>query len=145
MNKQGSIIGLNLGIDDNYLAEVVKQTVIAGISESLNGKNEIVSQLVHDVLNLKVDKTGKVSSWERDNNITLLEYHVRRAINDVAKEEIAQAIEKSKPKIRKAIKNELCKEGAMDNIAAAFVSKLTSEITNGWRTNIEINFEVLDD
>lgn len=82
MSKQQNIIGLNLDIDDNYLAQCIQQTVVAGISESLNGKNEIVSQLVHDVLNIKVDSNGRISSYARDNDQTLLEYHVKHALND---------------------------------------------------------------
>lgn len=39
-----NIVGLDLSIDQDYLAEAVKQTVMMGISESLNGKNEIVSE-----------------------------------------------------------------------------------------------------
>lgn len=54
-----NIVGLDLSIDQDYLAEAVKQTVMMGISESLNGKNEIVSQIVKMVLSTKVDKNGK--------------------------------------------------------------------------------------
>ena len=61
-----NIVGLDLSIDQDYLAEAVKQTVMMGISESLNGKNEIVSQIVKMVLSTKVDKNGKVSSYSKD-------------------------------------------------------------------------------
>jgi hypothetical protein len=62
-----NIVGLDLNIDQDYLAEAVKQTVMMGISESLNGKNEIVSQIVKMVLSTKVDKNGKISSYSSDN------------------------------------------------------------------------------
>ena len=58
-----NIVGVNLNVDKDYLQEAVKQTVLMGISESLNGKNEIVSQIVKSVLDTKVDKTGKISSY----------------------------------------------------------------------------------
>ena len=51
-----NIIGLDLNVDQDYLAEAVRQTVIMGISESLNGKNEIVSQIVKMTLNTKVSE-----------------------------------------------------------------------------------------
>lgn len=50
----GNIVGLDLNIDQDYLAKAVQQTVLMGISESLNGKNEIVSQIVKMTLNTKV-------------------------------------------------------------------------------------------
>ena len=79
----GNIVGLDLNIDQDYLADAVKQTVIMGISESLNGKNEIVSQIVKMVLTTKVDKTGKISSYSSDNKYTLLEYYVQKMIKEV--------------------------------------------------------------
>lgn len=145
MTKSSNIIGLNLDLDDNYLAQVVEQTVIAGISESLNGKNEIVSQLVHDVLNVKVDKYGKISSYSKDNDLTLLEYHVRHAITETAKEEIAKIIEESKPKIAKAIRKELNNTETMDGMVKSFVNAVSCSLRGGWRTNIDINFEVDND
>lgn len=38
--KMANIVGLDLNIDQDYLAEAVRQTVIMGISESLNGNKE---------------------------------------------------------------------------------------------------------
>ena len=67
-----NIVGVNLNVDKDYLQEAVKQTVLMGISESLNGKNEIVSQIVKSVLDTKVDKTGKISSYSSDNKYTIL-------------------------------------------------------------------------
>lgn len=145
MTKSNNIIGLNLDVDDNYLSQCVEQTVIAGISESLNGKNEIVSQLVHDVLNIKVDRNGRVSGYERDNQYTLLEYHVRHAITETTKEEIAKVIEESKPRIAEAIRDELSKKKTMNDMVACFVKAITYNLTNGWRTSIDINFEVNND
>ena len=68
-----NIVGLDLNIDQDYLAEAVRQTVIMGISEALNGKNEIVSQIVRMTLNTRVSDKGTISSYERDNKYTLLE------------------------------------------------------------------------
>lgn len=63
----GSIVGLDLNIDQDYLAEAVKQTVVMGISEALNGKNEIVSQIVKMTLNTKVSDKGTISTYSSDN------------------------------------------------------------------------------
>lgn len=145
MTKSTNIIGLNLDVDDNYLSQCVEQTVIAGISESLNGKNEIVSQLVHDVLSLKVDKNGRVNAYKSENQYTLLEYHVRNAITETTKEEIAKIVEESKPKIAEAIRDELIKKETMDNMVACFVRAVAYNLTSGWRTSIDINFETTND
>lgn len=90
--KMANIVGLDLNIDQDYLAEAVRQTVITGISESLNGKNEIVSQIVKMTLSTKVSDTGTISSYERDNKYTLLEYHVKKMISEVTAEELQKIV-----------------------------------------------------
>lgn len=140
-----NVIGLNLDMGDNYLADCVKETVIAGISASLNGKNEIVSQLVHDVLNFKVDKNGRVSGYQKDNQYTLLEWHVNHVIKEIAKDEIANMIEEARPKIAEAIKAELSKKKTMNDMVAAFVTTITNTLRSDWKTTVNIDFGVRDD
>lgn len=128
-----------------YLAQCIQQTVVAGISESLNGKNEIVSQLVHDVLNIKVDSNGRISSYARDNDQTLLEYHVKHAIREIAKEELANIVESSRPRISEAIRAEFSKKEFMENTVESFTKALIENLTRGWRSNISVRFSEVDE
>ena len=127
-------------MDDNYLAECVKQTVIMGISESLNGKNEIVSQLVKSVLETKVDKTGKISSYSSDNRYSLLEVMTQNAIREITKEEFKRLIEESRPQISKAIRAELEKKETMGNMVAAFLNAIEKQLTSSYSMNVEVEF-----
>ncbi len=145
MSKQQNIIGLNLDIDDNYLAQCIHQTVVAGISEALNGKNEIVSQLVHDVLNIKVDRYGKISAYQKDNDRTFLEYHVKNAIEEIAKDELANIVESSRPRISEAIRAEFSKDEFMENTVESFTKALITNLTRGWRSNVSVRFSECDD
>lgn len=140
MTKSTPIVGLDLNVDDNYLAECVKQTVIMGISESLNGKNEIVSQLVKSVLETKVDKTGKISSYSSDNRYSLLEVMTQNAIREIAKEEFKRLIEESRPQISKAIRAELEKKETMGNMVAAFLNAIEKQLTSSYSMNVEVEF-----
>lgn len=134
------IVGLDLNVDDNYLAECVKQTVIMGISEALNGKNEIVSQLVKSVLETKVDKNGNISSYGSDNRYTLLDIMTRKAIIEVAKEEFGKIVEESRPRIAKAIRAELEKKETMGDLTAAFLNAIEKELHCSYRMNVDIEF-----
>ena len=103
----GNIVGLDLNIDNDYLAEAVKQTVIMGIAESLNGKNEIISQIVNSVLSTKVDKNGNISNYSSDNKYSLIDFYVRKTLKEIAIEEIKNICEERKPEIREIIRREL--------------------------------------
>ena len=134
------IVGLDLNVDDNYLAECVKQTVIMGISEALNGKNEIVSQLVKSVLETKVDRNGNISSYGSDNRYSLLEVMTQNAIREIAKEEFKKLIEESRPQVSKAIRAELEKKETMGNMVAAFLNAIEKQLTSSYSMNVEVEF-----
>lgn len=136
-----NIVGLDLNIDQDYLAEAVRQTVIMGISESLNGKNEIVSQIVKMTLNTRVSDKGTISSYERDNKYTLLEYYVRKMIKEVTAEELQQIVDERKPEITKAIREELSKKVNYTKFVDSFIDNVSSAVSNTWVPKIEINFD----
>ena len=70
----GNIVGIDLNVDNNYLNEAVKSIVMTGIAETLD-KDKIVNGLVKAVLETKVDKEGRISSYSSDNRYTLLEVY----------------------------------------------------------------------
>ena len=136
-----NIVGLDLNIDQDYLAEAVQQTVIMGISEALNGKNEIVSQIVKMTLNTRVSDKGTISSYGRDNKYTLLEYYVRKMISEVTAEELQKIVDERKPEITKAIREELSKKVNYTKFVDAFIGNISSAINNVWVPKIEVNFD----
>lgn len=140
-----NIVGLDLNIDQDYLAEAVRQTVIMGISESLNGKNEIVSQIVKMTLNTKVCDKGTISSYERDNKYTLLEYYVKKMITEITSEEMKKIVDERRPEITKAIRDELSKKVNYTKFVDAFISNISQAIDCTWCPKIEVSFEKRSD
>lgn len=137
----GNIVGLDLNIDPNYLEDAVKQTVIMGISEALNGKNEITSQIVNSVLTQKVDKEGRVSSYSSDNKYTLLEFYVRKALENETRVVLKEMVEEKRPEIHEMIKKELSKKTTMNNFCKAFIDTIQDSLESSYRTTINMEFE----
>lgn len=135
-----NIVGVNLNVDKDYLQEAVKQTVLMGISEALNGKNEIVSQIVNSVLSQKVDKTGKVSSYSSDNKYSLLEVFVNDMLTDLIKEEIKNMIESKKEEVSELIKKELNKKTNLNKFVDSFINSTAINMEKSWNTSINIDF-----
>lgn len=137
----GNIVGLDLSIDNDYLMRAVKETVMMGISESLNGKNEIVSQLVNSVLSTKVDKEGKISCYNNENRYSLLEFYVRKLLKEITIEEIKKICEEKKPEIREIIRKELVKKTSTQKFVDKFFDCMAENLDSSWDTNINIDFE----
>lgn len=135
-----NIVGLNLDIDDNYLAEAIKNTVMTGIVESLD-KDKVVSGLVNTVLETKVDKDGCISSYCSDNKYTLLELYVNKMIRDVIKEEMKKLVEEKRPKMQEIIRKELNKKATLDKFVDAFISSNLDNLDNDWRTKISVEYQ----
>lgn len=136
----GNIVGIDLNIDDNYLNEAVKSIVMTGIAETLD-KDKIVSGLVNAVLETKVDESGEISSYSRDNRYTLLEVYVNKIIRDVAKEEMKKLVEEKRPKMQEIIRKELNKKATLDKFVDAFISSNLDNLDNNWRTKISIEYQ----
>ena len=136
-----NLFGLNLNIDENYLANAVKQTVIMGISEALNGKNEIVSQIVNSVLTTKVNKEGKISGYSSDNKYTILDFYVQNLITEEVKKEIKLICEERRPEIRELIRKNLRKECTAEKFVDKFYDCMIQNLNSTWSTNVTVEFE----
>jgi|BioPla2DNA2_1021312.scaffolds.fasta_scaffold00226_15 hypothetical protein len=140
-NTSSKIAGISLDVNQDFLAEAVKQTVIMGISEALNGKNEIVSQIVNSVLNQKVDEKGQVSSYRNDNKYTLLEYYVRNMLAEETKAEIVKIMDERRPEIRKIIRDALMTSKFVDKFTKDFITTVSEAMKSRWDTKIDINIQ----
>jgi spore coat protein CotF len=140
-NTSSKIAGISLDVNQDFLAEAVKQTVIMGISEALNGKNEIVSQIVNSVLNQKVDEKGQVSSYRNANKYTLLEYYVRNMLAEETKAEIVKIMDERRPEIRKIIRDALMTSKFVDKFTKDFITTVSEAMKSRWDTKIDINIQ----
>lgn len=135
-----NIVGIDLNVDDNYLAEAAKQAVMVGIAERLD-KDKIVSGLVNTVLETKVDRNGAVSSYNPDNKYTLLEIYVNKILRETVKEELANLVEEKKPQLKELIRKELNKKATLDKFVDAFLQANLDNLSSNWRTTINLEYK----
>lgn len=136
-----NILGVDLKIDQNYIAKCVKEVVNASMIEALGAKNDIVGTIVKELLNTKVDKdTGKpsTSSWGTER---LLDFELRKQMTEVVKETVKQSIEEKKPILTEMIKKELNKKANMEKFVDSFINNTTKTLEHSWSTKINIDFE----
>lgn len=135
------MLGIDLNVDNEYMEQVVKDTVLLGISEALEEKNHITQNLVEAVLNIKVDEQGKPARGSYDQKYTLLEYHVRKLIEEETKGQIKELLEEKRPFVREKIKKALQEKKTIDRFTDNFIKAVGESLENSWHTKIDINFE----
>lgn len=136
-----NILGVDLKIDQKYIAECVKEVVNASMIEALGNKNDIVEIVVRELLNTKVDKnTGEpsTSSWGTER---LLDFELRKQMTEVVRETVKHSIEEKKPLLTEMIKKELSKKSNMEKFVDSFINNTTKVLENNWSTKINIDFE----
>ncbi len=136
----GNIVGIDLNVDNNYLNEAVKSIVMTGIVETLD-KDKIVNGLVKAVLETKVDKEGRISSYSSDNRYTLLEVYVNNIIREIVKEEMKKLVEEKRTKMQEIIRRELNKRATLDKFVDAFISNNLDNLDSNWKTKISVEYE----
>lgn len=135
-----NIIGLN--IDDSIIKNAVMQTTKAAILESMSN-NGLAEQIVHEVLNIKVDRQGNIATnrYDRENGITWLEYTVRKAIQEEVHTALKEAVEENRPAIRDAIKRELEKDDTRDGLVNEFMKSVINTLACSWCPTVNVEFK----
>ena len=139
MNK--NIVGLDLNIDKDFLAEAVKQTVLMGISESLNGKNEIVSQIVNAVLSTKVDEKGMINSYESYNRQTIIEFYVKKMLNEQVRQTIQEIMDEQRDDIKKIIRIAFNKTKFKNDVVDAIMNSMVERLTSEYYTTVNVDIK----
>lgn len=138
------IIGIDLGIDPEYLEEVVRQTVSAGIAEALGGKDAVASEIVHEVLNARVDREGNVitkSSYMWSDGTPIIDHYVRKVVREEAASYVTEMMEKYRPQIRDSIEKQIKDDMFINDLSGKFVRALADATMKDWCCNIDVNFE----
>lgn len=137
-----SIVGVDLNIDHDFLSDVVRQVALNSIAEAMNKENHIVEAIVKQVMRQKVDpKTGELSRYNSRDDVTLLEYYVRKMLTDEVRSQVIELVESRRSEVRELLHAELVKEATTQSFLNAFIRSFTDALDNQWNPSIEITFK----
>ena len=138
-------LGMSLEISQDYIDNLTKDLLTQSLIETLDAKNTIVEGIVSQILSVKVNDEGRVSSYDRENRYTYLEWLVRKMIKDEIKSVATEVLEEKRNDIRSAIRKEVEKKATMNKFVDAFLSTVTKNLESKYRTEIDINFDFKKD
>lgn len=138
-------LGMSLEISQDYIDNLTKDLLTQSLIETLDAKNTIVEGIVSQILSVKVNDEGRISSYSGENRYTYLEWLVRKMIKDEIKSVAAEVLEEKRNDIRSAIRKEVNKKATMNKFVDAFFSAVTENLESKYRTEIDINFDFKKD
>jgi hypothetical protein len=125
-----------LQVPKDVIEPIIRQHVASAVAQALVGRDELVTSVVHQVLNAKVDREGRQSNYNSD--IPWLQWVmgqcVRDAVKDAIIEELANHKEKLKAQIVKDLRN--TKSGTAKALANAMVEAFANPETMKWRLSV---------
>lgn len=134
-------LGMTLEISQDYIDNLAKNLVEESLIETLNGKDDIVKQIVSSILSVKVDESGRVSNYPNDNKYTYLQYLVNKMIKEEVIDVAKEVLNEKRAEIRETIKKEMSKKATIDNFYRAFYGSIIDNLDSKYNTNIEINID----
>ena len=141
MSESKNLMGLNLNVDSELMAEAAKEAIIAGVASGLEMKESLVSEFVKSMLSEQVRiEDGRTKQYSSDKCCSRMEYIVRKAFSDIVREEIAKMLEEQKPVMRELIRKEFQKKPVQSKFVEMFMASLTESLTDQYRTTINLEF-----
>lgn len=134
-------LGMSLQISQEFIDNLAKDLVQESLIETLNGKDDIVRQIVSQILSVKVDKDGKVSNYSSDNKYTYLQFLVDKMIKEEVISVAQEVLTERRAEIREHIKKEMSKKATIDKFYDAFFSNITNNLDSRYDTKIEVNID----
>lgn len=142
MAESKNLMGLNLNVDSELMAEAAKEAIIAGVASGLQMKEQLVSEFVKSMLSEQVRiSDGRTKEYSGDKCCSRMEYIVRKAFSEIVREELAKMLEDQKPVLRELIRKEFQKKQVQSQFVEMFMKSLTASITNEYRTKVNVEFE----
>lgn len=147
MAESKNLMGLNLNVDSDLIAEAVKESIIAGIAAGLNNKEQIIQEFVKASLTERVlvEDGSKPRGYSSEKTCSRMEYNVRKALSEIAKEELASMLEEQKPVLRDLVRKEFQKEQVQSQFVEMFMTSLTGSITSRYSTKVNLEFTKEED
>ncbi len=142
MAEGKNLMGLNLSVDNALVAGAAREAIIASVAASMSNKEQIVHEFVKSMLSEKVlvDSGEKPRGYSYERTCSRMEYAVREALSDIAREEIASMIEGQKPTLRDLVRKEFQKENVQSQLVEMFVDSLAGSIGNRYTSKISVEF-----
>lgn len=142
MADSKNLMGLNLSVDNDLIADAAREAIIAGIAATLSNKEQIVHEFVKASITERVlvEDGSKPRGYNSEKTCSRMEWIVRKAIIELVKEEVANMMEEQKPVLRELIRKEFKKMDTQSKFVQMFMDSLTDSITNRYTAKINVEF-----
>ena len=140
-NKNEQLLGLNLNVSQEFIAKTLKDAVSIALANALDQKDKCLQNIIENALSVKVNEHGEIARYSSDQKYSFVEYYVRNAIMEEAKEVLKEIVAERKNELHKMLKKQLSSAKFANTFMETFVGGMLGAFESTYRSNINISFE----
>lgn len=140
-NKNEQLLGLNLNVSQEFIANTLRNAVSMAIANALDQKDKCLQNIIESALSVKVNENGDIARYSSEQKYSFVEYYVRNAIMEESKEVLKEVVAERKNELHKMLKKQLSSAKFANNFMETFVGGMLGAFENTYRSNVNITFE----
>jgi hypothetical protein len=137
----GNIVGLDLNVDQEYIAASVEKIVKAAIVQALGDQDKIIKKAIDNTIGSYVDRDGKPCQKTSWNAIPFLDYLAEKTVRDTVRECVMELVENNKQEFKDAIMKQLNTRRFKENLAEQFLKVVVEAAGNDWKMPVTVSFQ----
>lgn len=139
-NENYSSSLVNLSIPKEVTNPIVSAKIQEAVLAALGGTDNIIKGVVNHICNTKVNKDGKVDTYNSNNSETWMDFHVTSILQKTIKEEIAKQLTVGAEQIKEELVKQLQTRKGASKVASALLDSFNGTFSSEWRSKIEVSF-----
>ena len=143
-NKNEQLLGLNLNVSQEFIANTLKNAVNIALANALDQKDKCLQNIIESALSVKVNENGKIATYSSEQKYSFVEYYVRNAIMEEAKEVLKEIVAERKNELHKMLKKQLSSAKFASSFMESFVGGMLGAFEDTYRSKINISFEKIE-
>ncbi len=138
MDHTSSLV--NLSIPKDVTTPIVAAKIQEAVLAALGGQEKIISGVIHEICNRKVDSSGNTPRYDSDAKHTWIDYHVTQIIQKEIEVELKNQMKLHADGIKEALVKELQSKKGATKVAQGLLDSLNGSFTNAWNSKISVQF-----
>lgn len=141
MDNKAGLIGLDLNINEDFVAETVRNTARAAIVSAMGEPEKLIQSTVDHAIQKYVDEDGRTVHKDHYRARPYLSWLVDKSVTDAIRDAFCEMVEENREDFKKEIKKALCREKFKNEAASVFVNFLLNEAKSEYRMPVTISFK----
>lgn len=144
MANENNVLGLNLNVSQEFIANTLKDAVNLALANALDSKNECLTKIIDAALSVKVNANGVISNYTSENKYSFIDYYVKNALMEETKCVLKEIMEERKEEIHNQLKKQIRTTKFTNEFCKHFCDSMNDVMSNMYRTNVSVNFEKIE-